>query len=125
MSTKEAFIEMILKNLHANGFPNKRVTFDIEKIYEAADKKGFSFNSIIPDLNQQGVAVEIQTEKILFSQFQQENETINQDMFAQAQEMLSKMSPEEIDNIKQMYENMSDEEKENIMNQAKNMGMFK
>lgn len=119
MENKQKFIQLLEKNLKSNGFPSKKVSFDIEKIYEIADKFGLSFNSLQDELAQISINFEITTEKIIFSATPQ----INQDMFAQAQEMLSKMSPEEIENIKKMYENMSQNEKEQILQKAQEMGL--
>lgn len=119
---KENFINLLVKNLNSNGFPAKRVAFDIEKIYEIADKFGLSFNSLESDLTQKNICYQITTEKIVFSELASTTGP-NENMFAQAQEMLSKMSPEEIQNIQKMYENMSDAEKEQVLKQAQQMGL--
>lgn len=122
---KDEFIQQIKKNLENNGFPTKKVSFDIEKMYELADKKGLSFNSILDDLREMNIESEITVEKIIFSQKEKEQEgSINPDMMKEAQEMMNNMSEDEIENIKKMYENMSEEEKSKIMEQAKKMGMF-
>ena len=118
---KEKFLNQILKNLELNGFPAKKVSFDLMKMYELADNKGFSFNDTLEDLeNNHSIFNEKTDEKIIF--FKEQEQTINADMFKQAQDMLSQMDPAEIERIKDMYENMSDEEKQNIMEQAKKMG---
>lgn len=121
MENMQAFIKQIKNNLEANGFPAKKVSFDVEKMYELADNKGLSFNTVLDELKKENIDSEISTEKVLFSPIQAHNS--DQDMFAQAQEMLSKMTPEEIENIKKMYENMSDSDKEDMLKQAKSMGM--
>lgn len=120
---KEEFINQIIKNLESNGFPLKKVSFDIEKMYELADNKNLSFNSILEDLKERKIDHEITVDKVIFSSLKKE-ETINPDMMKEAQEMMKNMSSEEIENIKKMYENMSEEEKRNIMEQAKKMGMY-
>lgn len=118
---KEKFLNQIIKNLELNGFPSKKVSFDLLKMYELADDKGFSFNDILEDLeNHHSIFSEKTDEKIIF--YKEQEQTINADMFKQAQDMLSQMDPSEIERIKDMYENMSDEEKQNIMEQAKKMG---
>jgi len=121
MDKKETFINQIKKNLEENGYPAKKVSFDVEKMYELADTKGLSFNKVLEDLKLIGIDSDILTEKIVFSPIQEASDQA--DMFAQAKEMLSKMNPEEIQNIKDMYENMSDTEREAMMKQAKDMGM--
>lgn len=123
MSSKEKFLAMIENNLKSNGFPAKKVAFDIEKIYEIADKYGLSFNSLKEDLEQKNITFEVTTEKVIFLAIENQSSN-NQDMFAQAQEMLSKMDPAEIARIQQMYENMSEQEKANLMEKAKGMGLF-
>ena len=121
MDKKETFINQIKKNLEENGYPAKKVSFDVEKMYELADTKGLSFNKVLEDLKLIGIDSDILTEKIVFSPIQEASDQA--DMFAQAKEMLSKMNPEEVQNIKDMYENMSDTEREAMMKQAKDMGM--
>lgn len=121
MDNKESFLAQIKKNLENNGYPQKKVSFDVEKMYELADNKGLSFNTILSDLKEIGIDSNITTEKVIFSPV--EAQIDQADMMAQAQEMLSKMDPEEIKKIKEMYENMSESEKETMMKQAKDMGM--
>ena len=121
MESKESFLEQIKKNLENNGYPQNKVSFDVEKMYESADNKGFSFNSILDELKTIGIDSNITTDKVIFSPL--EAQLSQDDMFAQAKEMLSKMDPEEIEKIKQMYENMSESEKETMLKQAKDMGM--
>lgn len=123
MDEKLKFITQIKKNLELNGFPDKKVSFDLEKMYELADTKGFSFNAIIDQLKQEKILIELTTEKVIFST-EEEILVNDQNMFQQAQEMLAKMSPEEIQKMKEMYENMSDKQREEIMEQAKKSGMI-
>lgn len=124
LSAKIKFVNQIIKNLELNGFPEKKVSFDLERMYELADNKGFSFNDILNELE---LTYKIQNDKIvdkiIFSKTFIQPE-MNQDMYKEAQEAMEKMDPEEIENMKKMYENMSDQEKQNIMNQAKKMGLF-
>lgn len=124
LNEKLKFIDQIIKNLKLNGYPDKKVSFDLEKMYELADNKGFSFNEILNELeNTHNIYNDKIVDKIIFSKPVVEQQ-INQDTFKEAQDMMSKMSPEELENMKQMYENMSDQEKQNIMDQAKKMGLF-
>lgn len=117
----QEFIENILKILNNNGFPAKRVSLPTEKMYEAADNKGFSFNTVLQELKEKhNIDAEIGTEKIIFSQVQMKKE----DMMKQAQEMMSKMSPEELKKIQEMFMNMTPEEKEEIMKKGKELGII-
>ena len=43
----KAFAEVVLKNLSGNGFPMKKVSLPLEKLYEAAENKGISFNKVL------------------------------------------------------------------------------
>lgn len=118
---KDKFLSMIENNLKSNGFPNKKVSFDIEKIYEIADKFDLSFNSLKQDLANLNIDYEITTDKVIFKSLESNQ---NENMFEKAQEMLSQMDPEEIARIQQMYQNMSEQERADLMEKAKNMGLF-
>lgn len=123
LEVKETFIKQILKNLQLNGYPNKKVSFDIFKMYELADNKELSFNAILEDLEKvHNVLHEKTAEKVIF--YSDVDNNMNKDMYEQAKDVLSKMSPDEISKMKQMYENMSDDEKNNILEQAKKMGLM-
>ena len=115
------FIDNILKILHTNGFPAKRVSLPTEKMYEAVDNKGLSFNTVLQELKAtHNIEAQIGADKIIFSQVTMGKE----DMMKQAQEMMSKMSPEELKKIQEMFENMSPEEKEEILKKGKDMGII-
>lgn len=115
------FIENILNILKTNGFPAKRVSLPTEKMYEAADNKGFSFNTILQELKaRHNIDAQVGPEKIVFSQLAVNKE----DMMKQAQEMMSKMSPEEIKKMQDMFMNMSPEEKEEILKKGKDLGII-
>lgn len=127
MSIQDQFINQIIKNLESNGFPAKKVSFDLEKMYEVADNKSLSFNNILDILNTDHNIQHSKTvDKIIFSKqnLQAEDMKINEDMMAQAQQMMENMSEEELQNIKSMYENMSDDQRAQMMEQAKKMGLF-
>ena len=115
------FIQKILQTLTTNGFPQKRVSLPTEKMYEAADNKGLSFNAVLEQLkNLHNVDAHIGPEKIVFSQVAQNPA----DMMKQAQEMMAKMSPEELRKIQEMFEKMTPEQKEEIMKKGKDMGIL-
>lgn len=124
----EEFITLIMKNLESNGYPMKRVSFDLEKMYEMADKRGLSFNSVADKMREQGVEIETTTEKVIFSQASLQSKfdpnNISQEMMEQAQEMMKNMEPEKLKEIQDMVANMSPEERAQMMEQAKKMGMF-
>ncbi|MCT4643047.1 MAG: hypothetical protein N4A33_12220 [Bacteriovoracaceae bacterium] len=120
----EEFKTLLVKNLKNNGFPDKKIAFDIETIYEKCDQRGFSFNKLVPLLEEEGIAVDIQTEKIIFSKLIQQEAPNLEDQMEMAKKMMENMSPQQLDNIKKMYEQMSDTDKEELMKKAKDMGML-
>ena len=114
------FSDKILQTLKTNGFPAKRVSLPTEKMYEAADNKGLSFNQVLEVLkNEHNVEAQIGADKIIFSQAVQP-----QDMMKQAQEMMAKMSPEELRKIQEMFENLSPEQKDEMLKKGKDMGIL-
>lgn len=115
------FIEKILQTLKTNGFPEKRVSLPTEKMYEAADNKGLSFNNVLEHLRtEHHIDSQIGSEKIIFSQ----KAVDPQDMMKQAQEMMSQMDPEEIRKLQEMFTNMTSDEKEEILKKGKDLGLL-
>ena len=136
----EAFIELMMKNLTKNGFPNKRVSFGLERLYELADDRDLSLNKVLDELVARGVAHNKTNEKIIFHQAPPPSEASDFDLsgldldalglggidpalLAQAQEMMSKMSPEELASARAMAESqlggMSEEERAEMLNNMK------
>lgn len=122
------FIEKIIKTLETNGFPEKRVSLPTEKMYEAADNKGLSFNQVLEVMkNEHQIEASIGSERIVFSQVKvstQSPQMDPQEMMKQAQEMMSKMDPAELKKLQEMFMNMSPEEKEEIMKKGKDLGLI-
>lgn len=119
------FIEKILQTLKNNGFPQKRVSLPTERMYEAADNKGLSFNQVLEQLKvAHQVEAQIGVEKIIFSQMIIESPQTQEDMIRQAQEMMSQMDPEEFKKLQEMFTNMSAEEKEEILKKGKDLGLI-
>jgi DNA-directed RNA polymerase specialized sigma54-like protein len=116
-----SFKEQIIQNLSKNGFPSKKVSFDLEKLYELADSKNESLNNILDELDKVGTHHFKEGDKIIFFE---EARGEQEDMMKKANEAMANMSEDEINKIKEMAENMSDEEKAQMMEQAKKMGLF-
>lgn len=115
------FIENILKNLNNNGFPAKRVSLPTDKLYEAAENKSLSFNTVLKELKEKYlIESQIGADKIVFWQSIPENK---EDLMSKAQEMMSKMSPEELQKIQEMFEGMSPEEKNEMMKKGRELGI--
>ena len=113
-----SFKNIILKNLSNNGFPMKRVSLPLEKLYEAADKKGANLNQILENLSTEGTMHEKSEDKIIFHAQMPQNMD-SDDMMKQAQEMMGQMTPEQIAEIQKMVANMSLQEREELMSKAK------
>ena len=126
----EQFIALIMKNLEKNSFPQKRVSFDLEMLYETAENKRLSLNNVLDEMLKRGIDHIKKGDKIIFFSVPQsdQNSLFTPDMFAQAQEMMKNMSPEEQAathaQAQEMLKNMSPEEQTQLFEQAKKMGML-
>lgn len=116
-----ALKEQILKNLELNGFPTKKVSLPLEKMYEIADEKGENLNKILDDLKLEGIVHEKTDDKIVFSNGMP---NLNPKFFEKAQEMMRNMDPEEMRKVQEQVASMSEEERQKLMDQAKSMGLF-
>lgn len=116
----EEFIERIVKTLEDNGFPQKKVSLPLEKMYEAADNRGLSFNKVLEAMKEnRQIEGEVGVEKIVFSKAVEQN-----DLFKQAQEMMSQMDPEELRKMQEAVMSMSEDEKAELMKKGKDMGLL-
>lgn len=113
--------DQILNNLKSNGFPTKKVSLPLEKMYEVADDKGENLNKILEDLKLEGIEHDKTADKIIFKSAMP---NLGPEAFEKAREMMSKMDPEELRKMQEQVANMSEEEKEKLMEQAKAMGLF-
>jgi len=123
MSMQE-FMETIEKNLIKNGFPQKKVAFPLEKLYEEADKKGLSFNKVRESLQEKSIYTETNDTKIIFSSTdptltaKDVFKNVSSETMRSMEEEMGKLSPEQIAMAQEMLEKMSPEEKEALMAQA-------
>lgn len=124
----QEFIEKIIKTLEGNGFPEKKVSLPTEKMYEAADNRGLSFNKVLESMNSElHIEAEIGEDRIVFSKVAEQEAPFGADqgdMFQKAQEMMAKMDPAQLKQMQDMLMNMSDEEKEELMKKGKDMGLI-
>ncbi len=147
------FVQTVIDNVKKNGFPDKKVSFPLEQMYEIAEKKGINFNKVLATLDEILIAHRKTPEKIIFYAKDREpqpqpqpqadanptdvfsNMTANinpemfkgknmSDMMAAASQMMQNLNPEQLEAVKSMYENMSDEERAAMIEQVKKMGMF-
>ncbi len=147
------FVQRIIDNVKRNGFPDKKVAFPLEQLYEAAEKKGINFNKVLVTLDEIQIAHEKTPEKIIFYPKDQEKSPaeppspgppvpgFDPSMFANldpamlgnldlsnlmgvASNILQNMSPEQLESMKSSIENLSDEERQAMMEQAKKLGLL-
>lgn len=142
------FVQMVIDNVKKNGFPDKKVSFPIESLWAAAEKKELNFNKVLEILNGIQIAHTKTPEKIIFYPKDREPDAPNKtqtpnpmDMFgsldpsslkgmnptqmiAAASKMMQNMDPAQLESAKKMVENMSDEDRAALMEQAKKMGFF-
>ena len=125
--TVENFAKLVLKNLSNNGFPLKKVSLPVEKMYEVADNKGLNFNKVLDYLRENHQVVhETLGDKMVFSlqtpdSFQEDFGGMDSDMFAKAQEMMGQMDPAQLKEIQDKVMNMDPAERQALMEKAKSM----
>lgn len=104
-----------------NGFPEKKVSLPLEKMYEVADEKGENLNTILDEMKVLGIDHDKEEDKIIFKSALP---NMTGDSIKRAQEMMAKMDPEELKKIQEQIVNMTPEEKEKLLEQAKAFGLF-
>ena len=140
MDTTEQFIKQIKEYLKGNGFPEKKVSLPLEKMYEIADSKGLSFNDVLREMKENhGIESLLETERVIFSSTAQKDaeskepfsfnpeelKNMDQDELKdKAQSFMKSMSPEQMAEIQKTFANMSQEEKDEIMRKGKEMGLL-
>jgi hypothetical protein len=132
------FLENLVRNLEKNGFPERRVAFPIERMYEAADARGLSFNRVLDDLAARGIAHEKTSEKVIFFPQSTASGPANpfagldlgtlegvapEQMIAAAAELLRRMTPEQLESMRSMVEALSDAEKADLVERARKLGL--
>ena len=114
-----SFLEKVQKNLTANGFPEKKVSFPLETLYEKAEEAGVNFNQVREELEKLGIQTTSEGDKLVFSMEQDKG-----NLFQKAQEMMSNMSDEQRNELFSRFQNMSEEEKAALYEQGKKMGLI-
>lgn len=116
---KKKFLESLYKNLESNGFPQKSVSFPIEKIYEFADKLNVNFNQVREEIKKLFIETTSDGDKIIFTK----SEADESSPFGQAMKMFENMSDEQKKQLFEKFQNMSDEQKAEIIEKGKQMGL--
>lgn len=113
--------DQILSNIKSNGFPEKKVSLPLERMYEVADTKDENLNKILDELKLEGIDHDKTNDKIIFKSALP---NLDPAAFAKAQEMMKNMGAEGMQKLQDEVANMSEEEKEKLMEQAKSIGLF-
>ena len=144
------FIANIIRILHENGYPDKRVTLPLEKMYEVAHEKGINFNKVLEFLkDQMQIDHEKTTEKLIFYPKEEKEpeptaaggedpmqafmnmgpdvlKNLNfPEIMDKASEMVKNLKPEQLAEYKKMFMEMTEEERKEMMKKAKELGLFK
>jgi hypothetical protein len=117
------FIETVMRNLGKNGFPENAVSFPMERMYEEADKRGFSFNKVRDHLRGRGVESELVNDKVVFRAASQDQsgEPDFGGMRAAAEKLLGKLSPDDREKLMKMVRDMSPDQMEAARKQWESM----
>ena len=128
----EDFIELLLKNLRKNSFPEKRVSFDLEGLYERAEEKRLSLNNVLDELKNRDIDHVKRGDKIIFFKIETESEPeldfsgLDSDFLTRAQEMMKGMDPDDLSVAQKMarerLESMNPEERAKLWEQVKGFG---
>lgn len=134
------FILKILQTLDQNGFPDKKVSLPLEKLYESAHAKGINFNRILEFLSEkEGISHQKEGDRIIFSKsvppdteqtasspfsgFNMDG-LKNMDLgsiMSQAQELMKNLSPDQISKAQEFVKNMPPEQMEKMANMFSGM----
>ncbi len=118
----DEFFQLTMRNLKKNGFPANAVSFSMDRMYEEADKRGFSFNKVRDHLRQNGIESELVNNKVVFrSVVMQSNDPEMAEMQSAAQQLLSKLSTEDREKLLKMVRDMSPEQMETAQKQWESM----
>lgn len=121
--TYKEFLDSIVSNLTKNGYPTQKVALPLERMYEVAYEKGLNFNKALTLLEEQGIAHEKSTTRVVFFPKVDPLASMTPDAIAQAQKMMSEMSPDQLQKIMEMVQNLSPQQQAEMMQKAKDMGL--
>jgi len=136
-----AFVEHVVQQLAKNGFPERRVSFPIERMYESAAAKSVSFNKVLDVLAERGIAHEKTPEKVVFvpatsapsfpdpSAFAGLDPAMfaglsKEQLLAAAQTAMKQMGPEQLATMRAMLEGMTPEQQAQMVEQARKLGLL-
>ncbi len=135
-----AFVEHVVRQLAKHGYPDRCVSFPIERMYESAAAKDLSFNTVLDALAQRGIAHEKTPEKVIFSPATSAPSLPDPSAFAgldpamfaglsteqlmaAAQNAMQQMGPEQLSAVRAMIEGMTPEQQAEMVEQARKLGL--
>ena len=133
-----AFVDRVVAQLAKNGYPEQRVAFAIERMYESAAAKGLSFNKVLELLAERGIAHEKTPEKVIFAPAALTAPAADvfagldpgmlagmsqEQLVAAAQAAMQHMNPDQLAALREMFEGMTPEQQAAMMEQARKMGL--
>jgi hypothetical protein len=136
-----AFADHVVAQLTKSGYPERRVAFALERMYESAAAKGLSFNKVLELLAQRGIAHEKTPEKVIFAPAQVAPPAPAADAFpgldpamfagmsqeqllAAAQAAMQQMDPEQLAAVRAMIEGLTPEQQAAMIEQARKLGLL-
>lgn len=135
----DEFVRTILRNLEKNGYPERSVAFPLEKMYESASQRGFSFNKVRDILKEQGIVTELTENRVIFSPAgpetpgfdlqsmaevaQQVLQNMSLDERTRLEEMMRTMDPSQMQQVQQQWEAMPEEDKQRLIDHMKRSGL--
>lgn len=135
-----AFVDRVVDQLTKNGYPERRVAFPIERMYESAASKGLSFNKVLELLGERGIGHEKTPEKVIFAPAQVAPPSpaaapfagldpamlagmSQEQLMAAAQAAMQQMDPEQLAALQAMLEGMTPEQQAEMVEQARKLGL--
>lgn len=122
----EDFIALLIRNLEKHNYPQRKVSFDLVKLYESADQKNLSLNKVLDVIKERGVDHEKTREKIIFFPVP-DTQAEGLDLLDRAKEMMENMGMDEQAAAQAMVEErlkeMSEEERNALFEQIKSLGL--
>lgn len=132
-----AFVDSVVAQLTKNGYPERRVAFAIERLYESAAAKGLSFNKVLELLARRGIAHEKTPEKVIFAPAAAHPGALafegfdpamfagmsQEQLLAAAQAAAQQMSPDQLATLRAQVEGMTPEQQAEMVEQARKLGL--
>lgn len=138
-----AFVDGVVAQLAKNGYPERRVSFPLERMYESASAKGLSFNKVLERLAERGIGHEKTPEKVIFAPASLASPVptpgadgafpgfdpavlagmSQEQLMAAAQAAMQQMGPEQLAAVRSMVEGMTPEQQAAMFEQARKLGL--